>query len=37
MIGIVLKREATHSNNVSPNELRLRPYRNRWRNLVEFS
>src|SRR5271165_2794282 len=37
MIGIILKRAVIHSNNASPNELRLRRFLIQWRNLGAFS
>ena len=37
MVGIIYKREATHSHDVSARELRLMPYQNWCRNIREFS
>ena len=36
MVGIIFNSEATHGNDVSAIELRLRPYHSRWRNLSEI-
>ena len=37
MVGIIYKREATHSHDVSARELRVMPYQNWCRNIRKFS